>query len=325
MEIKDEHIELIAKYLSGQASEAEATLLLDWVNQAPEHAQVFKRYAADWQKHHFIAADPEHQWGQFSRRAGLKRFEMSARRKVWMRAAAFLILALLSVYAAMFLFNNDQKILVAGNEIKTFTLPDGSSLTLSPGSSASYLTSAFNKRNREIMITGMARLEVVHTEDNIPFEVMAGKLKVSVLGTKFYVNTGDESTMPMVYLEEGRVEASLEGDPGNKLVLNPGQQASIDPESGQLIIGDFVDINQTAWLTKHFEFNATPLFRVLWLLQKAYGIEIELVQPGIGNCTVTATFDKQEPGEILRIIAATLGLQLSGNAGHFVLSGNACP
>lgn len=325
MEIKDEHIELIAKYLSGQASEAEITVLLDWVNRAPEHAQAFKRFAADWEKHHFVAADPEQQWKQFSRIAGLHRNLMLANRKVWMQAAAFLILAVLSVYAAIFLFHNDQKILIAGNEIKTFTLPDGSSLTLSPGSSASYLASAFNKQTREISITGMARLKVVRAEDNTPFEVMAGKLKITVLGTKFYVNTGDEFTMPMVYLEEGRVEASLEGNHENKLVLNPGQQASIDPESGQIIIGDFVDINQTAWLTGRFEFNATPLFRVLWLLQKAFGIRIELAQPGIGNCTVTASFDKQEPGEILRIIAATLGLQLSGNAGYFILSGNACP
>ncbi len=323
MEMKDEHIELIARYLTGQASEADTAKLLEWVNEAPEHADAFRKFAADWHRHHFVAADPKQQWLSFAQKAGLNRRELQIGRRVWIQAAAFLLLAFISAYIAIYLFRDEQKILVAGQEIKTYTLPDGSRLILAPGSSAVYTSSDFNEARRNIKIAGLARLDVIHNE-KAPFVAMAGKLNIKVLGTRFFVNSGDESLLPTVYLEEGRVEATLEGHPENKVVLRPGQQAAIDHQSGKLVISEKPDLNQTAWLTGHFEFEATPLFRVIWLLQKAYGIEIDLANPGIGNCTLTATFDHKEPNEILRIIAATLGLQLSGGSGHYVLSGNAC-
>ncbi|MGC8865943.1 MAG: FecR family protein [Bacteroidales bacterium] len=324
MEIKDEHIELIAKYLSGQATETEAEELLQWVRSAPEHEQLFKQYARDWQRHHFIPSDPSKLWAQFSQKAGLNRRFLKVERRVLMRAAAFFLLALLSAYTALYLLKDDQQILVAENEVKNFTLPDGSVLVLAPSSSAIYSSREFNQHIRKIQITGMARLEVKHDEQ-APFEAMAGKLQIRVTGTRFYVSSGDETLMPSVYLEEGRVEASLAGHPDNRMVLKPGQQAGIDPLSGKLSISDRPDVNQSAWLTRHFEFDATPLFKVIWLLQKTYSIEVELVNPGIGNCTLTATFDNQSPEDILRIIAATLGLQVSGSQRHFVLSGNSCP
>lgn len=323
MEMRDEHIELIAKYLSGQASETEVSELLGWVNASSEHADIFRKYAADWQKHHFVAAEPGKQWLSFAQKAGLNRRQLFVGRRAWMRAAAFLVLALISAYIAMYLFRYEQKILVAGKEIKTFILPDGSRLILAPGSSAVYTVSDFNEARRSIKIAGQARLEVIHNE-KAPFEALAGKLKIRVLGTRFFINSGDESLLPTVYLEEGRVEASLEGYPHGKVVLSPGQQAGIDPQSGTLVIIEKPDLNQTAWLTGHFEFEATPLFRVIWFIHKAYGIEVEFANPGIGNCTLTATFDNKKPEEMLRIIAATLGLQISGTSGHYVLSGNAC-
>lgn len=324
MEIKDEHIELIGKYLAGQATEAEAEELLRWVKLAPEHEALFRQYARDWQHHHFTPADPAQQWEQFSRKAGLNRRFLQVDRRVWMRAAAFFLLALLSVFAALYLFRDEQKILVAGNEVRSFTLPDGSLLVLAPSSSAIYNSGEFNAHVRRIQISGMARLEV-KPDQGAPFELMAGKLQVRVTGTRFFVSSGDETLMPSVYLEEGRVEASLAGNPGDKVVLNPGQQASVDPQTGKLSVSDRPDLNQTAWLTRRFEFDATPLFRVIWLLQKTYSIEVELSNPGIGNCTLTATFDNQSPEDILRIISATLGLQVSGSDRHFVLSGNSCP
>ncbi len=324
MEIKDEYIERIAKYLAGEASENEVIQLLEWVNADPAHAEAFRKFTADWQVHHFQPAEPRRQWLIFSRKTGGKTFVFFREHKRWMRAAAFLVGALLSVFASIYFFREQQKILVAGNQVKTFTLPDGSLLTLAPRSSAVYSSSGFNQEKHSISVSGMAYFDVVHS-DKVPFVAVAGKLLIRVMGTKFYVNSGDETTMPTIYLEEGRVEATIVEQPDSKLVILPGQQATIDPQSGKLFIAQKLDPNQSGWLTGHFEFEGTSLFHVLWILQKAFAIQVELTNPGIGNCTLSAVFDKKGPEEILRIIAATLGLELSGKAPHYVLSGNPCP
>ena len=174
-----------------------------------------------------------------------------------------------AVLLGVFLFigrDADQwtEIAVASTQ-QTVVLPDGTSVTLAPGSALSYRM----KDTREVKMQGKVFFDVARDESR-PFEVDADGAFVRVLGTEFMVDVTDDSSAK-VYVEEGKVlfarNANAEG-----VVLTEGMGATLAEDAQIPVIEEKDDANSIAWQRGSFLFDQTPLSEVLDCLSDYYHV-----------------------------------------------------
>jgi len=115
------------------------------------------------------------------------------------------------------IFNNTlQKI--------TFTLSDGSTIELSPNSTLSYAEN-FSSLKREVILNGEANFNIAKDVAR-PFSVVSNAVLITVLGTRFTVNSFEANNAAKVILHEGKVMVKISGsskqDNKNEYYLSPG-------------------------------------------------------------------------------------------------------
>jgi transmembrane sensor len=152
------------------------------------------------------------------------------------------------------------------------TLPDGSKVWLNAASSVRFPV-AFTAKERKIEITGEVYIEVVKNP-SIPFIVnVAQKANVTVLGTKFNINSYADETAIRTTLLEGSVAFSGR-TAGESRLLTPGQQARLN-SNGQIDINTNVNLEEvTAWKDGRFHFVSADLESIMRQLARWYDIEI---------------------------------------------------
>jgi ferric-dicitrate binding protein FerR (iron transport regulator) len=148
---------------------------------------------------------------------------------------------------------------------QTVVLPDGTSVTLAPGSALSYRM----KGTREVKMQGKVFFDVARDESK-PFEVDADEAFVRVLGTEFMVDVTDDS-VAKVYVEEGRVLfARNSGAEG--VILTEGMGATLADDARTPVVEEKADANSIAWQRGSFIFDQTPLAEVLDCLSEYYHV-----------------------------------------------------
>lgn len=178
-----------------------------------------------------------------------------------------MVAAAAAVVLCVFLFRgNEQQMieLIANNAVKEFALPDGTEVTLAPGSKLSYS----EKSPRKTQLEGKAYFEVARDEA-VPFEITADGAFVRVLGTKFMVDAG--SSVKEVYVTEGKVLFAKSSDTEG-VILTKDMQATLSPDENIPVIAVEPDVNSIAWQRGSFIFDKTPLREVLETLSKHYKV-----------------------------------------------------
>ncbi|OQP53505.1 FecR family protein [Niastella populi] len=110
----------------------------------------------------------------------------------------------------------------SGSGKMSFQLPDRSKVWLSKGAVLQYANDP-EKGTRQILLTGEAFFDV-HKDSLHPFSVQAGKVKLTVLGTRFNVEAYDNEENTRISLIEGKVSTNY-SDTHNKTIttlLTPG-------------------------------------------------------------------------------------------------------
>lgn len=213
-----------------------------------------------------------YQEGKFDTQKAIDRFNeahgivQKPRRRVlpWVSG---MVAAAAAVVLCVFLFRgNEQQMieLIANNAVKEFALPDGTEVTLAPGSKLSYS----EKSPRKTQLEGKAYFEVARDEA-VPFEITADGAFVRVLGTKFMVDAG--SSVKEVYVTEGKVLFAKSSD-AEGVILTKDMQATLSPDENVPVIAVEPDVNSIAWQRGSFIFNKTPLREVLETLSKHYKV-----------------------------------------------------
>ena len=171
-----------------------------------------------------------------------------------------------AVILCVFLFpDNEQQIqLMADAQAKEFVLPDGTEVTLAPGSKLTYS----EKSPRNTALEGKAYFEVARDEA-VPFEITSDAAFVRVLGTKFMVDAG--SSVKEVYVTEGKVLFAKSSD-AEGVILTKDMQATLSPYENVPVIAVEPDVNSIAWQRGSFIFDETPLREVLETLSEHYKV-----------------------------------------------------
>lgn len=269
---------LLAKRLAGEATAAELQELEHWASLTNENREAINGAESSWQEVDGIfnsgaAFDKNTAWQKMSEKINVPE-EHNVRknkntRKLWltssMAAAAILLIGLFIFRVADI---NGHTEIVADNGSKQITLPDNSVVQLFKGSSISYAKS-FGKNDRDITLKGKAFFNVARNEQ-IPFVIDANSAEVEVLGTSFYVESGNS---PYVAVVTGKVSMTA-GKTEQQLILTPG-------ETGMLSNGSMIEEQGYAddlmyWKTGELYFSDITLSRVVERLDKIFSEDIRL-------------------------------------------------
>jgi transmembrane sensor len=334
--------DLITRYFSGECSEKEILILVAWIEENEENRKIFEEYQETWlileQENIENTVDLDKEWavlqGKISGSENSKKEaqilsvdykQPSKTRRLYRIISIAAVLIVLGISSVLLynLFNKPSEIhLTAGIEKTEGILPDGSKITLSPGSVLTY-PSKFKKATRNVNLQGEAYFEVTH-DPSQPFIVSAGDIRVEVLGTSFYVNSSNADGQVEIILSTGKVAVYYANKPGERTIMEPGDKVLLSKTQAAVVKTENTDINYLAWKTGKLEFNNSRLDKVVRMLNKIYKADVRLADPGLGNCTITATFDNQSLDAVLNVIKETLSLKVKRTGNVIIISGNAC-
>ena len=206
-----------------------------------------------------------------------------------------------AVVLCVFLFrdSNQQIQLMANSAMKEFVLPDGSEVTLAPGSRLTYK----EKSPRKTQLEGKAFFEVARDEA-VPFEITSDGAFVRVLGTKFMVDAG--AAVKEVYVTEGKVLFAKSSD-SEGVILTKDMQATLSQSDAIPVVAAKADVNSLAWQRGSFIFDQTPLKEVLQTLAKHY--KVSFVANDLSK-QLSGEFDSEDLDLIISLIESALDVNI---------------
>lgn len=213
-----------------------------------------------------------------------------------------------------------MEITASGEVLNTFTLPDGTQVSLNSDTRLTY-PKRFGKNTREVSIEGEAFFEVKPNK-NKPFIIHAGKAQVKVLGTSFNVSAYPETKMVEVIVATGEVQVvnkTAETIQTNELILNPGDKGTLVYSSNSLLKTTNQDPNFLSWKTHRLIFKATSLDEVVRNLEKVYKVNISLADAKLNGLLLTAHFNDYPLEFILQVIETTFNIETQKVNGHYIL------
>ena len=187
-------------------------------------------------------------------------------------------------------------------------LPDGSKVWLNAESTIQFPV-PFHKKSRNINLVGEAFFDVIKNP-NQPFIVQSGKIKVTVLGTRFNFKAFALDPTIEVVLEKGKIALNLPGNAGeNETFMNPGDRL-IYEKAGNVATLRNENINKyIAWHNGKLIFNNTPITEVAQMLSRWYGIEVIVKDTEIMNYRFTTTFENESLFQVTELLGLSSPIQ----------------
>ncbi len=187
------------------------------------------------------------------------------------------IALLAGLTAALYFFfqkNNaveQLKFATTAGEVKSFSLPDGSTLWLGENSSVSF--PAKFETGRVVDMEGLAFFKVI--KNNTPFKVNTGMLSVEVTGTEFSVLAYKNEPGIETTLVEGEVNIT---DSKGELIkkLKPNEKFSFNKATGSFQIINVNARELTLWKESKLIFNNSSLNDIAAGLGKRYGVNVRV-------------------------------------------------
>lgn len=333
MQTEPTHIEnLIARYLYGEATPEEIRELEAWALASEENARQFKAYHRTWKAMPTPSFDADSEWISLKERISGKEQPQAEIlppvRKIslfprLMRVAAIMAVLLVPAFLLWhYLSSPVQEMVSTGHGTTELALSDGTKVTLNDGATLAY-PEKFVGNLRTVRLTGEAWFEVAHDRSK-PFIVEAGDVRMKVVGTAFLVNTQNERGTREVVLSEGALKVYYEDRPATAVMLLPGDRAETDRDGKAIALSVNGDPNFLAWKTRRIVFTNTPLNEAVALVTKVYRVPVRLAGPGLSNCRITATFDRQPLESLLNVLTATLDLQVRRDGAGYSVTGSPC-
>lgn len=229
----------------------------------------------------------------------------------WLAAAAVLAGVLL---AGRWIMQPSLEQFASLSEPMDVFLADSSAIVLSPGTTIA----ARMGRQRSVTLKGEAYFAVRRDEER-PFVVDAGDVRVAVLGTAFTVSAYDTADVVVVRVRSGRVRVEAGPD---TLTLTAGQHARYRKSRHLLERTPAPPAEAWGWRILHFD--RAPLDEVARQLERSYKVRLTFASASIARCTLTAEFDNEPIEVILGVIADTFSLTLARDGDRYVLNGEGC-
>lgn len=210
-----------------------------------------------------------------------------------------------------------QLAVAAGGRAVTYPLPDGSRVTLAPGSS---LTSRgpFGDSARTLDLSGEALFNVATA--TAPLVVYAAGVRVRDVSTAFAVRSiaAAEGGMPraLVAVTQGEVQVSAGSWQG---ALHEGEAILADSAGHHDALGADVVRGSVAWTSGALLFADEPLANAVERLERWTGLVIE-VDPSLVDRHLSIALEAESPERAVHHVAEALGARVARRGEGWVLT-----
>ena len=188
------------------------------------------------------------------------------------------------------------------------TLPDGSTVWLNSNSTLKY-PRKFDRKTRNVFLTGEAYFEVVKNPDWPMVVSTRSGVEVMVHGTKFNLSSYDNDATVTAALMEGSITVtdpnaqnsmnkSIEMKPNDIVVISKNKKATT-------VEKDETVENYKAWKEGILIFDNASMLDVKKMLERWHGMEIQLADTSIDNYHFTAKFSSESMVQIMELLKKT--------------------
>ena len=316
--------ELIARFLSGEATTEEQLTLHEWVSASPLNQTLFQEYIdlLNMKGKNSPAFSATIALQEINKRIDLSE-KKSGQSAYWLRIAASLIVAsLLGVLGYWFVNTNsstdikwNERLTRSGQKL-SIQLADGSKVTLNSNSTLKWPTTFGN--HREVFLTGEAFFEV--TKDSLhPFVVHTTTIDTKVLGTSFNVQESAEQVS--VTVVTGKVQVANETF---SELLTPRQKLiyQVANENWQRETTDLE--NELAWKKGILILYNERLDQAAVRIEKWFGVKINFEDVAVKNCRITGKFKNETLEHVLDAMSDATGIHYIISNQKVTLSGGGC-
>lgn len=270
--MEEEMYILIAKSLDGEADAAEQQQLEAWLNENVANRDIYENMKAVWSETDTLFSQPEFNVTAAWENVSAQTVNIATEKKTvtfrkWMAISSAAAALLLIIIAVKIFTKKDWVTVTANEKMMAVNLPDNSRVRLEAGSTLKY-PKTFSKNHRNVSLQGKAFFDIIHKNDQ-PFTVDANTVDVSVLGTSFYVTTGEAKAT--VTVTTGKVAMSLK-DHSDKIVLTPGNKGIFENHKFNMVS----DTNFVYYRQGLLEFKAVAFSGALAAIAKVTNSSISL-------------------------------------------------
>ncbi|WP_312185913.1 FecR domain-containing protein [Sphingobacterium sp.] len=308
--------ELLERYIVGETNELEAAMIQNWLEEDAKNKEEYIKMKKMWDSLpkplDVPDVDVDKAWADFKavrdeRASVVAAIPQKATPVIqwsWWLAASILLLCALGFYV-FDQSHREEMFLSSMEQVRQESLPDGSVVTLNKNTELAY-SSRWTDKNRYVALkTGEVFFEV-HKDKRHPFVIETGKTKITVLGTSFNVRRISDATE--IIVSTGLVKV---GYANKEVFLRPQQMVTIR-DSDTIKVGKepVKDQFYKYYVDRVFDFENTPLQRVVELLNRAYDYKIIIDHSSDQKLLLTAKFEQNNLTEILKVISSTFGLKV---------------
>jgi transmembrane sensor len=336
---------LLARYVSGEATSAERAEVERWASGNDERQALLASLGRRWNAAAFAGErDIDGAWARLSAKlpaadthgAGdpdvfeLTRPSMANRpwanrpwaNRPWLlRAAAVIVLAI----GAGMLWRAARgpgsatlgsvspragiEVRTRAGERRTLDLSDGSRVTLG-AASVLRVDDNFGKNGRHVYLDGQALFRVRHDAER-RFVVHAAGTVSEDLGTEFDVRAYPGDSLVRVVVKEGAVAVHAEVAARETYVLRADDVALVNVSGHADVVHDMSVERLLAWTGGEIVFDDTPLSEVAAELQRWFDVEFRIDDSTLADLHFTTTKGLRSGSldEVLPVIEASLGVQ----------------
>ncbi|MBV7537513.1 FecR domain-containing protein [Duganella sp. sic0402] len=302
-----------------------------WLRADPAHRQALQRWHADWTQLDALPADGI---AQLRRRLtadlhaeqSASAHAVSPARRHWLMAmaprAALAGVTLIAAGGGLLAWNEwRQQPLYAADfttprgQQQDITLPDGSVLRLDTDTRIA--VQLYRERREVRLLQGQAVFQV-RGDVQRPFDVLAGALRVTVVGTRFSVRhtpgvPGADGVQ--VEVEEGRVRVASASGAVETIELGAGQRVAADRAGRLGALGQVAAAGIAPWRDGRINFDNVPLEQVLAEFGRYGDTGLLIHDTAVAALRITGTFDPHRLDNFRRVLPGVLPVELHGDIG----------
>jgi len=297
----------IVRIKAHDATERDRIDFQTWLDADPDHPKAYAKLERTWG----AVQSLQHLKGSIAANDTAPR----PRRSWTLSAAAIAACALLAIGAGVWFtrapssFAPSEHYATAPAEVRTITLAEGSTITLS---GAGEVSIAISDTERRVELTrGYALFDVVHDESR-PFIVETPQGDIRVLGTEFVVRiTGDEvrTTVLRGSVSGAAQRPGLFSSESAPVTARVNEEIVLSAGNAELIpISTDVIPRRLAWRDGMLAFDGETLNEAIAQVSQQTGWQFELADPSLGEMRVGG-YVRAEPEAFIELMSSSLNLE----------------
>jgi transmembrane sensor len=317
-------LDWLVRQRGGAFSAADEAALQAWLAADEAHGAAFARWQRDW---HALDALPAE--GVRSLREKLDRDKAAAQassppRAWWQQLGALVPQAAVAAAALLLCFGGylawshwqqpvyAQSFATARGQQLDLNLPDATRLRLDTATRAEVV---FYRQRRELRLPEGQTVLEVKSDRARPFDVWAGPLRITVVGTRFSVRhtpgvPGNDKVR--VAVEEGRVRVA---GSGAAVELGSGQQIASDSAGRLGAVSAVPAAGIAPWRDSRVSFDNASLAQALAEFERYGPTKLIVRDPAVAALRVTGTFDPRRLDNFSRALPQVLPVRLREHGG----------